>query len=391
MKKLFAGDLWPMLTTESGIKRMTRFESHLTVPLETLIESLVLYDEIVIPTQDFLIIPVLLRAIGENPFRDLLERGAIKFLRMKKGIAFFAGVGARSYYIKKKNGEMLPFAADLDDAIRRACTGAPGNAADPAGLIRTLSSITSEILADELQPVFQTESENDVLGSEEIREFFSLPNVHPREYPGKPNMVDFCGGPGVSSEKREINAYLRLVQSNVEVSLADRAGCDDIASATDLDITMAGKFARSGQSDVVSNLLEIADIPNFAPLVRTGQIPMEHLLKLRESKDGKAFRDWFHGNLRTADLKTVSKEYINLIKKIPAVDRIPSRLMRILGWTAVSAAVGTLAGPIGTAAGAVIGVGGGLLDSFVLSRLRLGGSPKVFLDKLRGQVKNSSK
>jgi len=390
MKKLFAGDLWPMLTTESGNARLSRLEARLAVPLDTLIESLVLYDEVVIPTQDFIIIPALTRALGEQVLRELLESHAIKFLRVKKGIVFSTGDGAGVYEVRRKDGQLYPFAADLDWVIRWASQDF-ARAKDAPSLITAVQKVTSEVDADELVSVIRAESEDDVLGSEAIRELFSLPNGHPRDYPGKPRQMHLYGGPQLPSEYKEIDSFLRLVQSNVELHLAGRMECDDVASATDLDTILEGKFARSGHSEVVSHLFEIANVPDFAPLVRTGQMPVKQLLKLRDSKNGKEFRGWFHENLRDVDAKTISKAYVDLIQEIPAVDSIPGRLLRVLGWTSASAAAGSVAGPVGTVAGAVVGGVGSLLDSFVLSKLRLGGSPKVFLDKLRYQAAKSQK
>ena len=376
-KKLLAADLWPMLTTEHGTVRLNRFQDHLTAPLDRLIESLVLYDEVAIPTQDFIIVPALINALGELGVRQLLESGALRFLRIKKMFAYTSGSGASVISITKPSGEPLPFAQDLDEVlnwIANDCTGSK----DPQSFYSLLSSMTSELDAEEFTNIIRDDSEADVLESEQIREIFNLPHAHPREFLATPNKIIMYGGQNMPKENEIVQSYLQLVQSNVELAIADKLDCDDISSATGLDTILGEKFLRSGYSNAASELFDLSDIPDFSPLVRSGELPLNKLISLRNSRDGEEFRKWFHENLSNGE--NISKAYVDLIKKISPIDSILGKLLRVLTWTGISAGAGSLAGPVGTIAGAGVGVVGGLFDSFVMNKIQLGGSAKIFLE-----------
>ena len=209
VKRLLAADLWPMLTTENGTVRLQRFQQRLITPLDRLLESLVLYDEVVIPTQDFMVVPALMNALGEESVRQLLDSGALRFLRIKEQFAFAAGDGACVIAVTKPSGEPLPFAQELDQLlewISKDCTGSN----DPKSFHKLLSSITSELNAAEFKNIIRDESESDVLESAQVREIFELPHTHPRDLPAAPNTIIMYGGPEVSPENKLVQSYGNL-------------------------------------------------------------------------------------------------------------------------------------------------------------------------------------
>lgn len=386
VKKLLAADLWPMLTTEDGETRLQRFQSRLIAPLDRLLESLVLYDEVVIPTQDFLVVPALTNALGEESVRQLLDSGAVRFLRIKKQFAFVPGRGASVVMVAKPSGEMLPYAKELDELMEWIANDCIGTS-DPKSFLALLSSITTELDAEEFTSVIRDESESDVQDSARIREIFELPHANPRNLPAPQNNIFMYGGPDMESKNKQIQSYLRLVQSNVEVAIAARQECDDISTATALDTILAEKFNRSAHSDAASELFNLSNVPDFSPLVRTGQLPLQDLIALRNSSDGEQFRKWFHESLKSGD--SIAKEYVNLIQRVAPIDSIPAKVVRIIVWTSLSTAAGSAAGPIGTAVGAGVGLAGSLIDTFALNRLRVGGSAKLFLESLAETTTNS--
>lgn len=383
MKKLFAGDLWPLFTTSSGNDRLKNLENNFTDPLETLIESLILYDKIVVPTQDFIVIPAFISALGEDSFRSLIECGAIEFLRLNRIIGFESGKGAALFKLQKREGQPHPFAADLDWVIDWAVKAFVPTQ-DPKCLISAISNTVTEIEEDGIHPVLRKESEDDILESEETRELFSLPKIHPRDFSVEENKVIFYSNSGQDSSFQTVNSYLRLVQTNVELYMSNWIGCDDIASAANLDSILTNKHLRSQHKEAMSNLMEINRIPDFAPNVRNGTIPLHQIIKLRDSKHCGGFRTWFHENINSASTKEIAQNYIDLLSSTSVFEKIPNKILRVIVWTSASTAAGLVAaGPVGTAVGAAVGFSGGLFDAFVMDKLGTKGSPKVFLDKLR--------
>lgn len=381
MKKLLAGNLWPMLTTEPGQVRLQRLQSELITPLDRLIECLILYDEVVLPTQDMIIIPALINVLGEDSVRQLMDSGALKFLRVKRGFAYVPGKGVAVIEVVNPNGQKPPDSKDLEELVAWIATMCTGSK-NPTGFLKSLLYITSEVDADEFETVIRDESEADVINSAAIRDLFGLPDMHPKDLPAKANTMMLYGGPEFADENPVIMSYLSLVQTNVEAALATRAECHDVFSATGLDTLLAEKFARAGHVDASNQVQLLSDIPDFAPIVRGGELPMQKLIKLRNSKHGEEFRLWFHEAVENGE--DISKAYVDLIQQVHPTDSIPGKLTRIAVWTGTSTAVGTMVapGPVGTVGGAVVGAVGGLFDAFVMDKIRLGGSAKVFLEKM---------
>lgn len=367
-----------MLTTESGNARLARFTSTMTPALHALIENLILYEELVVPTQDFLIIPALHRALGEPSLRALLESRAIRFCRMKGMIAFSPTAGLFPGAINRSDGQTYPFAADIDWTVAWACNDF-ARATDPDPLVSAIHSVTTEVESTMVVSSISSEVTADLIDSAELRNCFGLPADWRRpELPG--NTVHLYGGPTIPSAHPEIDAVLAAAQCNAEIDLANRAKCNDIASATPLDAVLRAKTRREGRHEIGAALLDVADLPNFAPLVLDGRFPLSDLLKLRESRDAKEFRRFFHDNFDSPDTKDITDAYYALLRDVRDLDSTAGRILRALFWTGASTAAGLTAGG---ALGAAVGVAGSLVDSFLVSKIRLSGSPKLFLDRLR--------
>lgn len=380
MKKLIAGNLWPMLTTEPGQVRLQRLQNDLVAPLDRLIECLILYDEVVLPTQDMIIIPALVNVMGEENVRQLMDSGALKLLRVKRGFAFWPRKGAAVIDYTSPDGKKLPEGQDLNQLLEWVAQDCIGTN-NPSSFLTSLMSITSEVNAEEFNDVIRGETEADVINSAKVRDLFGLPDVHPKDLPIAGNTITLYGGPEATGNDPLIKSYLSLVQTNVEAALAIRAECDDVFSATGLDAVLSEKFARAGHVDASNQVQLLSNIPDFAPLVRGGEVPLQKLIKLRNSKHGEEFRVWFHEALDGGE--DISKAYVDLITQVHPTDTIPGKLTRIAVWTAASTAAGTVAaGPVGTAAGAIVGAVGGVFDSFVMQKIRRGGSAKVFVEKM---------
>ena len=379
VKKLLAGNLWPMLTTEPGVVRLERLVSGLTGPLDSLIESLVLYDEVVLPTQDMIIIPALVRTLGLSNVRHLLDSGALKFVRIRRLFGYTPGTGASVLEIRDPDGRPTRDSQPLDELLYWIATECVGET-EPMLFLDSLVHVTSEIDAQEFTTVIREESETDAKTSALVRELYGIPDVDPKRLPIAKDTVAFYSGPDLEGENAAVQGYLRLVQTNVEASLSTRFGCDDVYSATRLDALLDEKFARAGHDEASSKIMLLAEIPDYAGLVRTHAVSLGDILKLRNSNDGEAFRRWFHEAVESGE--DISKAYVDLITRLGPMDGVSGKLTRVALWTAASSAAGTAAGPAGTALGAAVGLAGGLFDSFVMNKVRLGGSAKVFTEKL---------
>ena len=69
-------------------------------PFRSLIESILLFDQIAIPTNDFMPPALLLSVLGEDPTRELLEEDVIRFARFTGHVGYIGnGGGIRVFHV----------------------------------------------------------------------------------------------------------------------------------------------------------------------------------------------------------------------------------------------------------------------------------------------------
>jgi len=120
--------------------------------------------------------------------------------------------------------------------------------------------------------------------------------------------------------------------------------------------------------------LEINGVPDFSNVDFTEGSSFRDLLKVFSSRNADEFRRWFQDRHLLTE-KEILGEYISLLKQVPWVERLPSKILRF--------AIITGAGLI-PVAGQVIGI----FDAFVVNRLFRGRSPKFFIDALTNATGN---
>jgi hypothetical protein len=386
MKRILASNLWPMLTSESGNTRLARMLEQVEPSVKALLEALVLYDEVVLPTQDFTAVPALITLLGEHEFRAVLDSGALRFVRVQ-GTMVLGASGLEQARVYRENGEPHPFAADLDWTLQWACDDF-ARALNPREMAKAIELVTSELSAGDVVNAIKAEVAADLTNSSALRDALGAPAVDFRRL--RADQVHLYGGPRLPSEVPGVDAFLRAAQCNAEMHIATQSGCDDIASSTEIDAVIRAKLSRGPHGDVGERLLEIASVPDFAALILAGEVPLSAILKLRASRDGVAFRKWLHESIVSTDTVEIAKAYAGLLRNTDVVDGGKGRVVRALLWTAVSAPTGLAAGGLaGLAIGAAAGLATSLVDSFVVSKVRLQSSPLVFLDRLRETAKRS--
>ncbi len=98
---ILASDLWIVYNFNPPKNRYDNFLNRAKPPFKRLIENLILYDEIVIPPQDFMILSSLIGILGEKETITLLEGGHLTFIRLQDSIAYKVGGGIFPMAIQK--------------------------------------------------------------------------------------------------------------------------------------------------------------------------------------------------------------------------------------------------------------------------------------------------
>lgn len=378
MKKFLATDFSLTFNFDDPNNRYQKFLSRGRGPFKRLIENLLLYDSIVIPTQDFLSLTVLVGVLGENEVIELLKSKSIHFLRSNGALAYIGnGGGVQSYLIGGPNQPLEPFCAPIDEAVVWALNGL-----NPKPKRKELSNLileaTTEFEISKVAKDVKHETYMDISKSPALRNYFAIRNTDMDRLAGiNPNQVRVFGGRDGNWSGDEIDTVMAITSANIELRMMEMASAEDVIIENPIRILLDAKAARTlerSSEESFTELKEIAGIPDIGEAVLQKQISLNKIIELSKSNDANKFRKWFHINCRK-DTVTTAKEYSNLLKQVPLAQKLPARTLRFI--------LTNLAGFVHPAAG----VGASVVDSFFIDGLLRGNSPKFFIEKMEKTVK----
>jgi hypothetical protein len=301
-------------------------------PMKSLIESMLLFDQIVIPTNDFMPLALLIGVLGERPVRQLLDDDILKFARFKQFIAYAGGgVGVSLLSLYDPDGKTPKyFSAPSVEAVRNAVGSTI--ARDKSGLSRLAFQGTVKFALENADHAFANAVYNE---AGQTLSMLSHPfHADLKRLPGVTD-TDFRGLSGVWEPGQDDDVFqmLRVAQACMESVAARATGCDDVYIADQVS-----QLYKNGLSRVASRLdhgsqytalREIAELPGIAELALIDKTKLQDILKLRNSSSGFAFRKWSHENCMGDPVNT-AKEYASVLKEIPKVQSAPIKTIRFL-------------------------------------------------------------
>lgn len=380
-RKILAADMWPSFNFMAPEDRRQTFLKIGAPGFINLLNSLLLYDEIVIPTQDFMIINILVGVLGEKGMIDCIERGNLSFVRAR-GQLGFAGSGGTVHgfctlhagikrFVDTSSDD--PYSASIDTALDWAYTGLITSKLSRKAKSFILDS-TSEIEFSDIHRKIKEENILDTTASflsnnyseQEIREG-RLEGLEPKD-------IRLFSTP-IDDEQITDHASqaLLVAYANAEFALANENNCTDMSTLLPIREILATKMRRVDKNHPLENffdLREIAGVPDFCGAIINRKVEIKKLLDIRTSKDGREFRRWFHDN-GFSDAKEVAQAYVQLLNQKSEFDSLPSRTIRFMAtkaWSTIEPLSGTLAS---------------LANNFVLSRLFEKNPVKFFMEKLK--------
>lgn len=383
--RILAGNMWAIYNFDNPNTRYQKFLLKGRTRFKSFIENVILYDEIVVPTQDFLSLTLLIDVFGEKPILDLLSTNNLKFLRLNGAIGYIGnGGGIKSYEISlKPNGiSNQPFCAPIDEAISWALNVLKEKPKEPT-LQKKILNATAEVKIKSIAEEIRHETYMDILQSNYLRSLFGIRNKDLDHLVGiEPNQGRIYGGKDVDSWKGdEIDLVMLLATTNTELNILNKIENGDLISENPIGHILKAKdkrtFGIKKSGEIFTELLQIAGIPDIGEGVLKKQFDIKSLLTIKQSRDGEKFREWFHSNVKK-NPKAVTKEYINLIKQVSKIDTLPMRIIRFLSITTIAFRCNFLTATIATA-----------FDSFFLKHIIRDSSPKFFIDSL-DQISKSS-
>lgn len=357
---------------------------------------ILLYDQIVIPTGNLQILPVLRLMLGEGVFDDLIRNKGIVLARYDRWFGY-VGNGNGILFFTVSDDPKLPyrrpdlgtsFFLPLDEAVEVALTNTnPPSTAERRKVLKNLLldniiSLPIETLSHDLKE----ETYKDILNSEYLKDFLSIRNAG-RSLDNlvgiQSNQVTLFS-PNIQrhpNENPEIRSVLRVAFENFLLNIG---GCTESTEITGDNTTysiLIAKGQRLGFSvkgdNAFTKIQEVENVPDIGFAFANKRISSSQLLELRHSKHCQSLRDWFAKGSPYESADDTLRRYVETIGKPGWIESVPSKLLRF--------AVTTTVGGIEPISGAAVSA----IDSFLLSKWFPRKSPRLFMKQAKVMLENA--
>lgn len=395
MRRVLATDfgIWPML------QHLERASDHIVASNEywaRLANYLLLYDQLVIPTGNLQILPVLRIMLGEAAFDQLIRTKGIVLARFDQWFGY-AGNGAGLVFFQIKDGPDKPlnfpnlgtaFFKPLDQAIADALL-----LTNPPSTVERRSEVTNMLIDNVIQLPTQAivdglkdEAYKDVLGSPYLRDFLALRNSG-RSLDAlhgiNPNQLTVFSPhvPPEPNDSLEIRAVLRVAFENFLLSLGGHSEATEITGDDATLNILRAKGQRLGYAPegnlAFAKIQKISGVPDLGAAFASKQLTPSQLLDLRYSRHAQALRDWFASGAPSSTEEETVRRYVETVGKPNWIETLPAKILRFATTTGVG-----VAEPI---SGAIISA----VDTFQLSKWFPAKSPRLFLKQAKVMLANT--
>lgn len=395
MRRVLATDfgIWPLF---KGLERVSDAMVLSEAQWGALANYVLLYDQIVIPTGNLQILPVLRIMLGEGVFDELVRNNVIVLARYDRWFSYVGnGGGLRFFEIAENPSGQRGFAnifhsyfAPLDEAIETALIATtPSSSKERKNeLTKLLTDKIVSVATDVEMNAFRDETYKDILGSPYLRDLFSIRNRGrslDRLRGIQSNQVRIYSPHSQSEDEKgpEITSLLRVAFENFILSIGTDVSATEITGDGSTLALLKAKGQRVGAAidgfEAFARIQEISGVPDIGAAFAKKSLTAEQLLDLRESKHAISFRQWIGSGADGENADEIVRRYIGEIGKPSLIESIPVKMLRFVTTTGI----GALEPISGAAASAV--------DSFLLSKWFPGKSPRLFLKQAKSVLLKS--
>jgi hypothetical protein len=360
-----------------------------------LASQLLVYEHLIIPTNDFALVPALIQWMGLKEFEEALETDAFRFLRRNGRLAYGGnGLGITAFVLQDTPEKPFKwwenaFHGELDLAVDLQLRHGVSSLS-----LQHRESLIKKVIArsqsvDYSDEFFTknvvNESYADIRDTPELRKYLiqlSTAAGHPRSEP-----IDIVRVPGLEARAFQIagdgvvrnpaDLVVRVAEANMEVVLADLAGGTDLLVSSGTEKLLKQKVLRANSPPVslegFGRLLDLNKIPDIRAAVESGGLSLSELWKVRQSSNGRRFRKW----LSEAELESgrdLERLYVESLGQSSLVESLPLRVLRFALTTIVDSA---------STAHPAVGLGVGIVDNFFVEKFLKGYRPKLMFDELK--------
>ena len=343
--------------------------------VRSLCDQLLLHDQILIPTQDYLTAAGLVRILGERNVLSLLDEERLQFVRLRGAFGYAQGTGKDNglmSYLAPRVANSLP----LDQSIHAGLSVIRDGYTEHDRLTKLLMAHTQELELSTVLEAVRKDAYSDLqqtaLWKEEYRYFD--PNF--LALPGLGKMQVRVIGPGTDATTNVVDTCLTLGLMNIELYLAKQFDCASSSTGSPMGDCIALKLPRLMDDDAASkklwSFLDIAGVPDFSGALLADQEEMAKFIKLTRQRDADAFKQWCNEN-RNLTEKEFLKAYIAVLHQTPWIQNKSGRALRMVASLGLGAlGLGFLVDAIASG-----------IDNFVVDKFVRTKGVKFFVEDLR--------
>jgi hypothetical protein len=378
MLRVLAGDLSATFNLDG--MHLHRYVINKEDKVEKICEQLILHDQVLVPTNDFLTAVGLLEILGENTFIDLLESEQLRFIRLRQVFGYVRGSGRDGSLAVFGDPENLrPQDSPIESSISAGLSNSRISLRNREKISRLLAAGSLSMESASVVDGIREQTYSDFRKSAFWNSGYSYPRTTGLRLPGISKHEVRVLGPETDVIANPVDALLSLAQANIEGFLSQHFDCASTSSASPIGDSVALKLKgqqRCGNRspDELWSFLKLEGIPDLAAVTCVEPDKFSDLLRLTRSRNCNEFRIWFAKNRHLSEMELCAR-YVELLHDVPWVNRAPIKALRFL--------ITTVAGKWADAKG-LLGVGEvvGFLDSFLADKLH-GNSPKYFVADLK--------
>lgn len=384
MLRVLAGDLSATFNLD-GL-HLHRYVDNKYDKVEKICEQLILHNQILIPTNDFLTAVGLLEILGEDCFIDLLEAEQIRFIRMRQVFGYVRGTGRDGALAVFGDPENLrPQDSPIDSSIAAGLSNGRIAIKNRAKISRLLADRTIPMESAPVIDGIREQTYSDFRKSRFWNSAYSYHRSSGLKLPGVDKFGVRVLGPETDVVSNPVDALLSLAQANVEGYLAHHFECASASTTAPVGDSVSLKLKGSKNPGNRSpedlwTFLRLEGIHDLAAITCVEPDKFSDLLRLTRGRNCEAFRKWFATN-RNLSQTELTARYIELLHDVPWVGRSPIKAVRFLITWAIGK-WGDSHGLVGLDKLVGVGDAAGLFESFFVDKIQRN-SPKFFVANLK--------
>ena len=348
-----------------------------------LVNQLLVFDHVLIPTIDFGIAADLVDWLGLDVAQDVLCSGVVRLVRRPHALVYVgAGLGVSTVAIGP--GPDRPLSA-AQVAMWSAVPDAVQARLDIAGLPSGYGDVVLGTTVEYESP--SNEAFIERVEEQTYRDILSSPLLSSlvRALEGGEAPLDLKRLPSIGANQTQALVYgpprtapqavLQIAEANQQLVMAGDLGLRDVYTHQGVETLLGEKLRAatgSASAEGFIRVLDLAELPDVGGAVEDGRVDFSDVWTLRETPDARKFRDWLAA-VDPEDPRQVERALVAALMARAPASGLGARALRL----AATVGIGLL--------NPVAGVGASLADS-VVDRLAMGWRPRIFLDRIAAML-----